>query len=104
MLPVHLLSPSGEIPLIPRLYKLEYLYLDDNEFDSSVPRELGELTNLKRLSLHNNYLVGTIDDRVCKLADELFLVQLSADCGGGVPELSCDCCICHNRDPDVHGR
>jgi len=80
---------------------LEYLYLDNNEFDSTVPKELGGLTNLKKMSLHSNLLVGNIDDHVCKLADDLFLTQLSADCGGETPELSCDCCICHDRDPNV---
>ena len=84
------------------LYKLEYLYLDDNEFEDNVPNELGELTNLKKLSLHNNDLVGSVGDRICKLADELFLTQLSADCGGEIPEVFCDCCLCHDHEPIVH--
>lgn len=84
------------------LYKLEYLYLDDNELVSSVPWELGELTNLKKLALHNNYLSGDVDNRICKLSDELFLTQLSVDCGGEMPTIYCDCCICHDHEPIVH--
>ena len=84
------------------LYKLEHLYLDDNEYDAELPKELGELTNLKKLTLHNNYLVGSVDDKICKLANELFLTQLSADCGGEIPEIYCDCCICKDHEPMVH--
>ena len=83
------------------LYKLEHLYLDDNEFDAELPKELGELTNLKKLTLHNNYLVGSVDDKICKLANELFLTQLSADCGGEIPEIYCDCCICKDHEPST---
>ena len=81
-----------------RLYKLEYLYLEDNEFESSVPKELGELTNIKKMVLHSNYLTGEVDDRICRLVDELFLTQLSVDCGGETPAMSCECCICY--DPE----
>lgn len=80
--------------LLLSLYKLEYLYLNDNKLVSSVPRELGELDNIKKMTLHNNNLKGTIDEHVCKLANELFLTQLTADCGGETPELSCTCCKC----------
>eukprot|EP00571_Detonula_confervacea_P005143 CAMPEP_0172327828 /NCGR_PEP_ID=MMETSP1058-20130122/60032_1 /TAXON_ID=83371 /ORGANISM="Detonula confervacea, Strain CCMP 353" /LENGTH=1009 /DNA_ID=CAMNT_0013044913 /DNA_START=174 /DNA_END=3203 /DNA_ORIENTATION=- len=94
---------SSSIPSeLGSLYKLEYLYLDDNEFENSVPNELGELSNLKKLALHNNFLVGEVDDRICKLADDLFLTQLSADCGGEIPEIVCGCCICHDHEPIVH--
>lgn len=48
----------------PRLYKLEYLYLNDNEFEGDVPSELGELTNLKEMSLQNNDLAGKVDDYI----------------------------------------
>ena len=81
----------------PRLYKLEYLYLNDNEFEGGVPSELGELTNLKEMSLQNNNLAGKVDDYICKLVDEMFLTQLTADCDGQVPELSCRCCTCQDR-------
>ena len=80
--------------LLLSLYKLEYLYLNDNKLVSSVPMELGELGNVKKMTLHNNNLMGTIDEHVCKLANELFLMQLTADCGGETPELSCNCCKC----------
>jgi len=79
------------------LNKLENLFMDDNEFGSDVPTEMGQLSNLKILSLHNNYLIGTIDDRICKLSSELFLTQLSADCGGEIPEILCDCCMCQGK-------
>ena len=84
------------------LYKLENIFLDDNEFEGTVPTELGELTNLKKLTLHNNLVTGSIDVRICKLNDELFLTQLSADCSGEMPEIECDCCICHVHEPIVH--
>ena len=76
------------------MYKLEYIYLNDNKLVSNLPVELGELDSIKKLTLHNNNLKGTIDERVCKLAKELFLTQLTADCDGDTPELSCSCCIC----------
>jgi len=84
------------------LYKLEHLYLDDNKFEGVVPKELGELTNMKRMALHNNYLIGQVDDYICKLANEMFLTQLSADCGGETPSLYCNCCICHDHEPMMH--
>lgn len=84
------------------MYKLEHLYLDDNKFSSDVPASMGELTNLKVLSLHNNNLMGEIDDRICTLADKLFLAYLTADCGGEIPEINCDCCICQDHEPIVH--
>ena len=84
------------------LYKLEYLYLEDNELESSVPAELGELINLKKMSLHNNLLTGEVDRSICKLADELFLSQLTLDCGGESPEVLCKCCICHDHEPIMH--
>lgn len=86
---------TGAIPSeIGKLYKLEYLYLDDNEFTSIVPNELGELTELKSLTLHNNNITGSVGASICKLANELFLAQLSVDCDGELPEVTCDCCIC----------
>ena len=88
--------------LYPSLYKLEYLYLDNNELEETIPNELGELSNLKKLSLHNNNLKGEVDERICKLADELFLIQLTVDCGGEIPEVNCDCCLCHDHEPIVH--
>lgn len=97
------LEPRGNCPsLRSSLYKLEYLYLDNNELSDAVPGELGRLNNLKRLSLHNNDLVGEVGAPICKLSDELFLAQLTADCGGDVPEVSCDCCSCNDREPIVH--
>ena len=86
---------TGAIPSeMGKLYKLEYLYLDDNEFTSIVPIELGELTELKTLTLHSNDITGSVGASICKLANELFLSQLSADCDGELPEVTCDCCIC----------
>jgi Leucine-rich repeat (LRR) protein len=86
---------TGAIPSeIGKLYKLEYLYLDDNELTSTVPNELGELTELKTLTLHNNNITGSVGASICKLANELFLAQLSVDCDGELPEVTCDCCIC----------
>ena len=90
------------LPSYSSLYKLEYLYLEDNEFEEKVPTELGELTNIKKMVLHNNFLVGEIDGRICKLVDELFLTHLSADCAGELPEIHCDCCQCHDHEPIVH--
>ena len=81
-----------------RLYKLEHLYLEDNAFEGSVPPELGELTNIRKMVLHSNDLTGEVDARICKLADELFLTQLSVDCGGDEPNVFCDCCMCHEQD------
>jgi hypothetical protein len=68
--------------------------MNDNKFVSSVPVELGKLDKIKKMTLHNNKLGGSIDDKICKLANEMFLTQLTADCGGKMPELSCTCCVC----------
>lgn len=81
---------------------MEYLYLDGNEFTGGVPGEFGELTDLRGMALHNNYLTGQVDDRVCRLYEELFLTQLSVDCGGEMPDVFCDCCMCHDHEPIVH--
>lgn len=94
---------SNSIPSeLGSLYKLEYLFLEGNEFEDNVPTELGQLSNLKKLALHNNFLNGEVDEHICKLVEDLFLTQLSADCGGEIPEIVCECCICNDHEPIVH--
>ena len=67
-----------------------------------MPKEFGELTDMKKMTRHNNFLTGQVDDRICKLVDELFLTTLSADCGGEMPNIFCNCCTCHDHAPIVH--
>jgi len=76
--------------------------LEGNEFEDNVPTELGQLSNLKKLALHNNFLNGEVDEHICKLVEDLFLTQLSADCGAEMPEIVCECCICNDHEPIVH--
>lgn len=69
---------------------------------SGVPKELGELTKLKKLVLHNNNLSGYVPDKVCKLANDLYLTQFSVDCAGETALIFCNCCVCHSHESLVH--
>ena len=49
---------------------------------------IGDLRLLESLFLHDTGLEGTIPEVVC----DLFLDDLTANCGGSDPKLECDCC------------
>jgi hypothetical protein len=123
----------GEIPaFLGALNELIFLDLDDNTLSGSLPPEMAQLTNLEFLLLNRNELSGDIPslfstltslrvaflDRndlsgslahLCDLpafkepmGDETKL--LIADCGGGDPEIVCECCTicCSSLDQDCN--
>jgi Leucine-rich repeat (LRR) protein len=86
-------SIEGSIPDLTSLKNMQHLYLGPNEFTSSIPasiyqlshlthlylndckltgpvsQSIGDLTNLQGLDLHNNFLEGTISSRIGDLQD-----------------------------------
>jgi hypothetical protein len=59
--------------------------LKNNELSGTVPSELGRLSSLSTLTIHDNNLRGQVPSEVCNIA--IFDV-LKADCD----EISCPCC------------
>ena len=58
-----------------------------NELYGNVPNELGNLSQLMKLTLEGNQLVGDMPAAVCDLTTST-LTELVADC----EEISCPCC------------
>jgi len=89
-------------PEIGSLFKLEQIFLETNQLIGSVPDQLGELTSLRKLSLHNNFLTGRVSENICKLSNDMFLTQFTADCAGETAVILCECCQCHLHENIVH--
>jgi len=80
---------SGDIPWgLTKNIALSYLGLASNQFTGTVPWQFRFFLYLNTLTLHNNNLYGQVDNSLC------YINQLTADCSGEQPELSCSCCIC----------
>eukprot|EP00980_Cylindrotheca_fusiformis_P003050 scaffold713_cov131-Cylindrotheca_fusiformis.AAC.8 len=116
----------GTIPSeIGKLQQLSRLALGANAFSGTVPSEIGELQQLAQLSLSDNIgLTGTVPMEVGQLEsiiwatfqntsltgglDDLAFCQkeyqffrLASDCGGAIPEITCECCtICFVSNGD----
>jgi Leucine-rich repeat (LRR) protein len=61
---------TGEIPPeIGNLTNLERLYLHQNQLTGYIPQEIGDLTNLTKLDLSNNQFTGIIPDEICNQGD-----------------------------------
>ena len=82
---------TGTIPTsIEDMASIESLDLDGNKLSRTVPEvQEGKLSTLVSLRLHWNDLTGAIPDSICNLG----LDVLTADCGGELPEIVCDCCV-----------
>ena len=52
---------------IGNLTELKYLYLNDNRFTGSLPKEIGNLTKLKYLHLHDNRFTGSLPKEIGNL-------------------------------------
>ena len=66
-------------PWIGYLKKLEHLDLSNNELEGIVPHTFNNLTNLKNLFLHQNKLVGNIDEIPLEKCRKLEYVTLYAN-------------------------
>ena len=90
----------GTIPSeIGSLSNLEYLYLHETNLSGSIPSSLGKLSKLKELFVDDTKISGEIPKDVCNLRTK-DLTALHADCGGPEPLVSCDktCCTnCYNH-------
>ncbi|BBN01940.1 hypothetical protein Mp_2g11420 [Marchantia polymorpha subsp. ruderalis] len=59
---------TGEIPAdLGTLHGLKYLFMDDNNFEETIPIELGEIVDLLELDLSRNQLSGPIPVSLSKL-------------------------------------
>lgn len=76
---------------------LSDLWLNDNELIGPIPSPSeGQLQNIQEVLLYGNLLTGPVPEQFCELRDSLPLFDtLEADCGGPLPQNTCECCsIC----------
>jgi hypothetical protein len=102
---------SGSLPLeLDQLTKLEFLLLNRNELSGEIPSEFSALTSLRVAFLDQTALSG-FSASVCELpvfkdpqGNGGGSKLLIADCGGGDPEFSCECCTicCSGLDQDCN--
>lgn len=83
---------SGSIDFLTAFPNLVEAHLDNNMFNGTIPSELGQLSSLHILTLHENSLSGTMPESVCDLRRNYNLKYLMADCKGPNPKVVCDCC------------
>ena len=71
---------KNELTLLPtelgELKKLQYLYLEENDFSTPLPSELGQLDNLRELVCHSSSLTGAVPSELASLP-KLETVHLS---------------------------
>lgn len=70
------------------LVNLKELSLEGLNLGNEIPAELGDIEGLEVLELQNNLFQGDVPKKVCKLED---LVEFQADCDGP-DRILCDCC------------
>ena len=77
---------SGEIPAeLGNLTSLTWLFLHENELSGEIPTELGSLTSLKRLYLTQNMLSGAIPVALGKLTNLEYLSLSQNELSGEIP-------------------
>jgi len=77
-----------------KLPKLIILDLSSNDFTGKIPATIGGDTKLDRAFFDDNNLTGAMPPQVCALRNG-FLQQLTADCAGSTPQVTCkfpECC------------
>eukprot|EP00980_Cylindrotheca_fusiformis_P009487 scaffold2072_cov98-Cylindrotheca_fusiformis.AAC.6 len=93
---------SGTIPSeIGKPQQLTDLFLSDNiGLTGTVPVEVGQLELIKWATFQNTSLTGGLDDLAfCKNKAEDNSFRLEADCSGGIPEITCECCtMCYDMN------
>merc|ERR1712176_607075 len=85
---------SGTIPReMGQLRNVTRLSLQDMLLTGVVPPELGEMTSIKEFYIEKNGLAGTFPEEVCKLTD-LQLRFFVADCAVQINKehVICECC------------
>ena len=83
---------TGSIDFLLAFPNLIEARLGNNSFSGKIPSDLGQMVNLRVLSLGGNLLTGSMPDEICTLRREYELEYLEADCGGASPKIECDCC------------
>ena len=77
---------SGAIPPeLGELSNLRSLQLHENDLSGAIPPELGELSNLRSLQLHENDLSGEIPPELGSLSNLEHLFLLENDLSGAIP-------------------
>jgi hypothetical protein len=104
---------SGPLPTeLAQLTKLQFLLLNRNELSGNIPIEFAALTSLRVAFLDQTALSGSLVP-LCELPafKEPTATQriggaklLISDCGGGDPEIICECCTkcCSDLDQDCN--
>ena len=83
-------SLSGSIPTqLGIMSSLERLEMHETSLSGTVPTEAGQLNNLETLLLHETYVTGEMPEEVCSLTK---LKILEANCRGLSPMVRCSCC------------
>jgi Leucine-rich repeat (LRR) protein len=81
------LQLTGEIPKeIGKLTNLHWLYLHNNQLLGEIPKEIGKLINLQYLALSNNQLLGEIPKEIVKLTNLQRLNLYNNQLLGEIPE------------------
>lgn len=78
-------SFTGKIDTIGGLSSIEYLYLDENKFDGTLPETIGQLVELKSLNLDDNEIYGPIPHTVGGLTEIEYLSAKGNTISGGIP-------------------
>lgn len=70
--------------------RAEFLSLNNNKLDGTIPTELSELQSLRKLRLNFNMLTSVLPSTICEIPSLVFL-STDLDCG--------DCVVCGVEDP-----
>ena len=81
------LQLTGEIPKeIGKLTNLKWLSLHNNQLTGEIPKEIGKLTNLQQLELSSNSLTGEIPKEIGKLTNLRRLNLYNNQLTGEIPK------------------